>query len=160
MKKAQQNQRPQVNPCRGSLFDTFFPSSEGQKAAVILYLDIFLPTDNVNIKRKFLYRYLAIARNTGYYVILVEPKTSWKYSISDLALNNHCQATEQMLREQLAEFERIIIAIYYGWFVSEDNSSTLKDKMFEMLHECCTKIHSFKDDFVKDSQQGEYGKFT
>lgn len=103
---------------------------------------------------------MAIARNTGYYVILVEPKTSWKYSISDLALKNHCQATEQMLREQLAEFERIIIAIYYGWFVSEDNSSTLKDKMFEMLRECCTKIPSFKDDFVKDSQQGEYGKFT
>ena len=113
----------------------------------------------MNIKKTLLYDYVDIARSAGYYVVLVEPKTSWKYNISDLALRNHHKVSEEVLGELLAEFEQII-AVYYGWFLSENSSKALKDGLFGVLNECCTKIPSFKDVHGNNSVQDEHGKFT
>ena len=105
-----------------------------------------------------LYNYVTIADNAGYCVVIVEPRTSWKYNVTDCALKNHHDVTEDILREMLSKFKQIN-ALYYGWFPSEEESRTLKDGMFQMLSDCLAKIHSFKDQFVKDNQQDEQGKF-
>lgn len=115
--------------------------------------------DNTSIKKRLLYRYVAIARSNVYYVVLVEPKTSWRYSICELALKNHHNVTEEILMEQLSEFEQII-AVYYGWFLSEDNARTLKERMFKVLTDCFDKIPSFRDDLAKESQQDEHGSLS
>ena len=120
---------------------------------------IFFLTDNTNIKKKLLCSYVSIAHSTGYHIVLVEPKTSWKYSISDLAQKNHHNVTEEILREQLSEFEQIV-AVYYGWFLSEDSSRTLKDRMFKVLSDCCVKIPSFKNSLVEDTGQDDHGKLN
>ena len=115
--------------------------------------------DNTNIEKRLPYNYVTIAHNAGYYVVLVEPRTSWKYSITDLAVKNHHKVTEDILREQLSKFQQII-AIYYGWFSSAETSRTLKDRMFEVLSDCLEKIPSFKDRLVvKYGPQDEHGKF-
>ena len=59
--------------------------------------------------------------------------------------------------EQLSEFEQII-AVYYGWFLSEDNARTLKERMFKVLTDCFDKIPSFRGDLAKESQQDEHRK--
>ena len=104
-----------------------------------------------------LYNYISIAHDARYCVVLVEPRTSWKYSITDCALKNHHKVTEDILREQLSKFQQIN-ALYYGWFPSEENSRTLKDSMLTMFSDCLANISSFRDSLVKDSQEDGYGK--
>ena len=103
-----------------------------------------------------LYNYVSIAHDARYCVVLVEPRTSWKYSVTDCALKNHHKVTVDILCEQLSKFQQIN-AIYYGWFPSEENSRTLKESMLRMLNDCLDKIPSFKDCLVGDSQD-EQGK--
>lgn len=105
-----------------------------------------------------LYNYVTIAHNADYCVVLVEPRTSWRYSVTDCALKNHHDVTEDILQEQLSKFQPIN-AVYYGWFPSEEISRTLKDRMFKMFVDCLGEIHSFKDYLIKDNQQDEHGKF-
>lgn len=110
------------------------------------------PTDNTNIKKFLLFQYVSIAHDTGYRVVIVEPKTSWKLSISELTRRNHHNVTEERLRELLSEFDKVF-ALYYGWFLSGDSSKTLKDRMLKVLRDCCENIPSFQNSFVRDSSQ-------
>lgn len=114
-------------------------------------------TDNTNVEKRMLYNYVSKAHNARYCVVLVEPRTSWKYSVSDCALKNHHNVTEDILQEQLSKFQQIN-ALYYGWFPSEENSRTLKDSMLRMFSDCLAKIPSFKDYLVNDNQEDERGK--
>lgn len=98
-----------------------------------------------------LYNYISIAHNARYSVVLVEPRTSWKYSVSECALRNHHKVTEDILREQLSKLQPMN-ALYYGWFPSDESARTLKDSMLTMLSDCLSKIPSFKE------LQDEYGK--
>ena len=110
-----------------------------------------------------LYWYIDAARSYDYFVVLVEPKTTWRYSISDLIWKTHHQVSKEILEEMWSKFDQII-AKYYGWFLSENGVQTLKDRMFEVIDECCETITpSFKDDFQKvdNGQDGkEPGKFS
>lgn len=109
-------------------------------------------TDNTNIKKFLLFQYVSIAHDTGYRVVLVEPKTSWKLSISELTRLNHHNVTEERLRELLSEFDKVF-ALYYGWFLSGDSSKTLKDRMLKVVRDCCENISSFQNSFVRDNSQ-------
>lgn len=134
-----------------------------RKLVLVLNRECCFSLDNTNTKESSLYKYVDIARSTGYHVVLVEPKTSWKYNIFELALKNHHKVSEEVLRELLSEFHQTI-AVYYGWFLSESSARTLKDRMFEVLNDCCVRIPSFKDDLITTmaSQQTQYesqGKF-
>ena len=91
-------------------------------------------------------------------MVLVEPRTHWKYNITELTLKNHHNVTEDILRELLSKFQEII-TIYYGWFPSEEKSRSLKDCMLQVLSDCLAKIPSFKDHLVKKNHQDEHGKF-
>lgn len=106
-----------------------------------------------------LYNYVSIAHDACYCVVFVEPRTSWKYSVTDCALKNHHKVTEDILREQLSKFQQIN-AVYYGWFPSEENSRTLKESLLRMLSDYAEKIPSFKDCLVKDNHEDEQGKLT
>lgn len=119
-----------------------------------LFINFFKcsPTDNTNIKKFLLFQYVSIAHDTGYRVVIVEPQTSWKLSISELTRRNHHNVTEERLRELLSEFDKVF-ALYYGWFLSGDSSKTLKDRMLKVLRDCCENIPSFQDSFVRDSSQ-------
>lgn len=123
----------------------------------------FFCIDSTNIKKKWLDGYLDAAHSYDYFVVLVEPKTSWKYSISDLTLKTHHQVSKEILQGMCSQFDQII-AKYYGWFLSENGVHTLKDRMFEVIDECCeTIIPSFKDDLQKinNGQDGkEQDKFS
>lgn len=124
---------------------------------------LFFCVDDTNIRKELLYWYIDAARSYDYFVVLVEPKTTWRYSISDLMLKTHHQVSKEILEEMWSKFDQII-AKYYGWFLSENGVQTLKERMFEMIDECCETITpSFKDDFQKldNSQDGkEPGKFS
>ena len=117
-----------------------------------LFINFFKcsPTDNTNIKKFLLFQYVSIAHDTGYRVVIVEPKTSWKLSISELTQQNHHNVTEERLRELLSEFDKVF-ALYYGWFLSGDSSTTLKHRMIKVLRDCCENIPSFQNSFVRDS---------
>ncbi|XP_068711071.1 2',3'-cyclic-nucleotide 3'-phosphodiesterase-like isoform X1 [Montipora foliosa] len=113
--------------------------------------------DNTNIKKRLLYWYIDTARSNGYYVVLVEPETSWKYNISELALKNHHQVSEEILRRMCSEFEQII-AKYYGWFPSENCARTIKYRMMEAINGCCATIPLFQDDLQIGNESQDDGQ--
>ena len=127
-------------------------------------MPFFFFIDDTNIRKELLYWYIDAARSYDYFVVLVEPKTTWRYSISDLMLKTHHQVSKEILEGMWSKFDQII-AKYYGWFLSENGVQTLKDRMFEVVDECCETITpSFKDDFQKvdngqdDKEQGKFSR--
>ena len=56
-------------------------------------------TDNTNIDKRMLYNYVSIAHDARYCVVVVEPRTSWKYSVTDCAVKNHHNVTVDILSE-------------------------------------------------------------
>ena len=102
-------------------------------------------------------KYITIAHNTGYHVVLVEPRTWWKYNITELVLRNQHSVNEDTLRDQMSKFKQFF-AVYYGWFPSEEKLRTLKDYMLQILRDCIEKIPSFRDQLTKEKYEDAQGK--
>lgn len=108
--------------------------------------------DNTNVDSRKLSKYITIAHNTGYHVVLVEPRTWWKYNITELVLRNQHSVNEDTLRDQMSKFKQFF-AVYYGWFPSEEKLRTLKDYMLQILRDCIEKIPSFRDQLTKEKYE-------
>lgn len=112
--------------------------------------------DNTNVDSRKLSKYITIAYNTCYHVVLVEPRTWWKYNITELAVRNLHDVTEVTLRDLMSKFKQMF-AVYYGWFPSEEKLGTLKDCMLQVLRDCMGKIPSFRDQLAKKNYKDAQG---
>lgn len=90
-------------------------------------------------------------------MVLVEPRTWWKYNITELVLRNQHSVNEDTLRDQMSKFKQFL-AVYYGWFPSEEKLRTLKDYMLQILRDCIEKIPSFRDQLTKEKYEDAQGK--
>ena len=90
--------------------------------------------------------------------MVVEPKTSWKHNVVELTLRNKHSVAEYDMRRMLSKFDPLI-AVYYGWFLSRQDSQILRNGMQDILMECLTRIPSFRDSLVNNHQKEQQCKF-
>ena len=100
--------------------------------------------DNTNVKRWEMGNYLSLALSNNYAVVIVRPKTSWCNNPEKLAEFNKHGVTADIIRAKLRTFEEIT-PLYFGWFISEEQSNTLYDLARKSLDECIKLFPQLKD---------------
>ncbi|KAL5970133.1 2'3'-cyclic-nucleotide 3'-phosphodiesterase [Taenia solium] len=74
-----------------------------------------LVIDISNIRSYECRPYTEIARQFDYNVIMVIPRTPWRFDVRSLAENNVHHFSAEMISSMIAQFEPIIYPLYYGW---------------------------------------------
>jgi predicted kinase len=100
--------------------------------------------DNTNVKRWEMGNYLSLALSNNYAVVIVRPKTSWCNNPEKLAEFNEHGVTADIIRAKLRTFEEIT-PLYFGWFISEEQSNTLYNLARKSLDECIKLFPQLKD---------------
>jgi len=106
--------------------------------------------DNTNIKRWEMSAYLKMAEKYRYLVILVEPKTPWKFDLQQLVSRNKHGVQTDIIRRRLQEYESITPR-YLGWFLSQGDSLALIQKSYDILLRCLMFSKEFFEDFSQFS---------
>ena len=80
-----------------------------------------------------------------YRVIVVEPKTPWRFVPSQLAEKNSHNVPVETIHKRIKKYVQAL-PIYFGWFLSPTDSKILLDKsqeMFKKMYECEIFRHNF-----------------
>lgn len=80
--------------------------------------------DNTNILRWEMGKYLKLANEYGYAVIVTEPKTPWKLEPVELAAKNTHGCTVEVVEQKMKKF-KAVLPVYWGWFFNETVASEL-----------------------------------
>ena len=94
--------------------------------------------DNTNIRRWEMGHYVGLAKKHGYVVIVVHPKTPWRFDPEMLATRNKHGVPVDVLKRKLQMFDKDS-PIYWGWFFNEEESRKLKSMGEKYFHSC---LHS------------------
>ena len=93
--------------------------------------------DNTNVTFWECKPYLALAGQHNYIVLMVEPRTSWKFDVKTLAASNKHGVPEQVIAARLKAYH-VFVPFYFGWFVNHTQSAQLVDLAQRILDECST----------------------
>ncbi|XP_033728351.1 2',3'-cyclic-nucleotide 3'-phosphodiesterase-like [Pecten maximus] len=91
--------------------------SRGNKVVVI---------DNTNIKRWEMKPYIDTAKANQYVVIIVEPRTKWRFDAEELAKRNSHGVKADDIRKKISGYQENA-PYYFGWFLTVSDSVQLKD---------------------------------
>lgn len=91
--------------------------------------------DNTNIKRWEMKPYIDTAKSNQYVVIVLEPRTKWRYDAEELAKRNSHGVKAEDIRKKLKGFEDSV-PFYHGWFLMLTDSLQLKELAKDCLIEC------------------------
>lgn len=95
--------------------------------------------DNTNVMRWEMKAYLELAVMHNYVVVMVTPKTPWRFNPEELSARNKHGVTVDILWKKVKMFQDTI-PLYYGWFLNEGDSERLlnvgKSAYQICLHEC------------------------
>ncbi|XP_060076188.1 2',3'-cyclic-nucleotide 3'-phosphodiesterase-like [Ylistrum balloti] len=91
--------------------------SRGNKVVVI---------DNTNTKRWEMKAYVEMAKANHYVVIIVEPRTKWRYDAEELARRNSHGVKAEDIRKKLQGYQESD-PYYFGWFLTVSDSVHLKN---------------------------------
>ena len=87
--------------------------------------------------------------NIPYRVIVVEPKTPWRFVPSILAEKNSHNVPGEIIQKRMKKYVQAL-PIYFGWFLSPTDSKILLHKgqeMFKKMYDC----EIFRENFAKFS---------
>lgn len=79
--------------------------------------------------------YINIAKQYGYVVVLVEPKTPWKFQARELSSRNKHNVPFTAIRKRIERWDEIL-PHYFGWFVSPADCVKLKTMAKDVLSKC------------------------
>ena len=79
--------------------------------------------------------YINIAKQYGYVVVLVEPKTPWKFQARELSSRNKHNVPFTAIRKRIEHWDEIL-PHYFGWFVSPADCVKLKTMAKDVLWKC------------------------
>ncbi|XP_060590391.1 2',3'-cyclic-nucleotide 3'-phosphodiesterase-like isoform X2 [Ruditapes philippinarum] len=98
--------------------------------------------DNTNIQRWSMSFYVKLAQNScHYHVVIVEPRTPWRYDPDELAARNIHNVDRDLISKKLKSLtDNVYRPLYYGWFVCKTDSSLLVKKSREVLKQCLDEI--------------------
>lgn len=91
--------------------------------------------DNSNIKVWEMQFYLNLANDFSYITVLVEPKTSWRKELDQLAARTVHDVTSEFIRRKMEEYQ-VAIPLYFGWFLNERDSNELLEIARIQLQQC------------------------
>ncbi|VDM36054.1 unnamed protein product [Hydatigera taeniaeformis] len=84
-----------------------------------------LVIDNANMRSYECRPYTEIARAFDYNVIMVIPRTPWRFDVRSLAEYNAHNLSAEMISSMVSQFEPIVYPLYYGWaFAGSPSSNT------------------------------------
>jgi len=114
--------------------------------------------DNTNVQTWEMKSYFNHANKAPYTykVIVVEPKTPWKFDASELSEKNSHGVSVEILRKRIKSFE-MAVPLYFGWFLSPKDSRSIYDRamiLFKNLYESCDE---FKHNFGEFSSMLNWG---
>jgi 2',3'-cyclic-nucleotide 3'-phosphodiesterase len=123
---------------------------EGEKLKYLSETDeklLFL--DNTNVKQSEMEPYIKLAKEHGYVVVLIEPRTPWKLQVRELAAKNVHNVPFTTISRRLEQYDEIL-PCYFGWFVSQADCVTLHTTAKDILWKClqitdflqCIKVFS------------------
>lgn len=105
--------------------------------------------DNTNVRRWELRFYTELANISGYVVILVQPKTPWKWNAEELAARSLHRISVEVLQRKISVFDDVI-PIYYGWFPNKTHSKLLTRLCLKSFGECLARFSDFKRELLKE----------
>merc|ERR1719250_532802 len=93
--------------------------------------------DNTNVKRWEMTPYFKTAANHRYTVILVEPRTPWRYDVTELVERNTHGVDRSVISARVSEWQDVHPQ-YYGWFL-----------ILQTLISCCSlETHGLRNVFL------------
>ena len=98
--------------------------------------------------------YIQLAKQHGYIVVLVEPRTPWKLNVRELQKRNTHDVTLKKLAEKVEKFEDIN-PLYFGWFLSPKYCTQIKKSAVDIL-KSCLKIAHFRQWLAELSGNGYF----
>ena len=114
--------------------------SKGSPAVII---------DNTNVKKWEMKFYLQQANICGYVVILVEPKTPWKFNANELFKRNHHDVPLEVLRKKVLAFDDVL-PVYYGWFINMTLSKKLTSLCSNIVMQCLKMFPGLKAELLQE----------
>jgi len=106
--------------------------------------------DNTNVKRWEMAKYFSIAEQYMYMVVLVEPRTPWRFDPVQLAARNSHGVPRNIITKRVKEYE-LVTPRYFGWFLNEADSLVLLEMANSLLLRCLQTSHLFMEDFKQFS---------
>ncbi|XP_064598040.1 2',3'-cyclic-nucleotide 3'-phosphodiesterase-like [Liolophura sinensis] len=100
--------------------------------------------DNTNVMRWEMKAYLELAVKHNYVVIMVTPKTSWRWNPEELARRNKHGVTVEILQKKVTMFQDTI-PLYYGWFLNEGDSERLLEMRNWIYQICLQQCPAFRE---------------
>jgi 2',3'-cyclic-nucleotide 3'-phosphodiesterase len=91
--------------------------------------------DNTNVTHSEVETYINLAKQYGYVVVLVEPKTPWKFEARQLAARNTHNVSFTKIRRKVEQYDEIL-PLYFGWFVSPADYTRLQTTAKDSLWKC------------------------
>ena len=115
---------------------------EGKKMVIV---------DNTNVTAWEMRQYFIPASKASYTyrVIVVEPKTPWRFDPVQLSLKNSHDVSSEVLEKKVKSYVQAV-PLYFGWFLNPSDSKTMLDKamdLFKQLYNC----DEFRQSFAKFS---------
>src|SRR5688572_8363378 len=99
--------------------------------------------DNTNISRWEMLSYFRFASLHNYAVVIVEPKTNWKFDVDRLAILNEHSVSKSAIARRLKNYETVL-PIYFAWFLNEADSMILLTIGRTWLERCLSTVDEFK----------------
>ncbi|XP_045178941.1 uncharacterized protein LOC123538711 [Mercenaria mercenaria] len=98
--------------------------------------------DNTNIQRWSMGFYMKLAQRSCYYhVVVLEPQTPWRYDPEELAQRNKHHVDRETIGRKLQSLrDNVYRPLYYGWFLSKEDSSMLVKKSRDVLRQCLNEV--------------------
>jgi len=106
--------------------------------------------DNTNVKRWEMAPYYSMAEKFRYLVVLVEPRTPWKFDVEQLVARNSHGVELNVLQKRRNEYETIIPR-YFGLFLNRGDSVSLLQQSKELLLRALLCSKDFFQDFKQFS---------
>jgi len=107
--------------------------------------------DNTHVKRWEMGPYFKAAANHRYNVIIVEPKTPWKFDVDELEEKNKHNVDRIIIQARLNDWQDVQ-PMYYGWFLNPADTSALLEISDTWLKKCIA-INEFFEDFSVHSNR-------
>ncbi|KAJ8867418.1 hypothetical protein PR048_031219 [Dryococelus australis] len=100
--------------------------------------------DNSSVRKWELDYYLELAMENCYVVVVVEPRTPWKWDPEQLAKKNTHKVNMEVMFAKLEMWDTIV-PLYFGWFLNTVDSCILSLVGQAHLEECLGKVPEFAE---------------
>jgi len=114
--------------------------------------------DNTNIMKWEIQPYFQMANQGGYVVILVEPKTPWRFNAHILSEKNCHNVPKDVLLKKVRAYSPVT-PMYYGWFLGKNETRKLRYGGKKLLKLCVEKCERFRSDFKELSSSMSNPKY-